>query len=448
MRERRLTIPVKFVFSLGDQTVNLVLNAMTLLYFRYLTDEIHFSGLLAGLVPWIGRIVDAFTDPAMGRISDRTRWRWGRRRPYLLMGCVPFGVSFALLWVDVPFASDLSRFAYYAAVYLIMSVAMSVCSVPYLALIPEMSRDYDERTSLNTWRAALAITGVFGAVGMSLLALRLGDDVRAWNLAAGIVAVWLILPWFAVHAVTWERPVDHSAPAMRLAEGLRVLWRHDTYRILSATFITGRIAIDVVSTMLIYYVSWVLGRRGDFEYVMIVFVGVVLVAMPFWLRLSRRLDKRSVFIAGVLWWAVAQAVIGFGGPEWPRWVVFAVAAFAGVGYAVADFMPWAMLPDVIDEDEVRTGERREGLYTGMFTFLRKIGGATAVLVIGGVLDLSGYDGSLEAQPGEALLAIRVLVALVPVALLLLSAWLARRYPLSREAHRALLAQLEARPAAR
>ena len=444
MREHRLTIPVKLVFSLGDQTVNTVLNAMTLLYFRYLTDEIHFSGLLAGAIPWIGRIVDAVTDPAMGRISDRTRWRWGRRRPYLLLGCIPFGVSFALLWVDVPFASNVSRFAYYAAAYVSMSIAMTMCSVPYLALIPEMSRDYDERTSLNTWRAALAITGVFSAVGMSLLALRLGDDVRAWNVAAGIVAVWLVLPWFAVYAVTWERPVDHGAPVMRLAEGLRVLWRHDTYRILSATYIAGRIAIDVVSTMLIYYVTWVLGRRGDFEYVMIVFVGVVLVAMPFWLRLARRLDKRSVFIAGVLWWAGAQTLIGFGGPEWPRWAIFAVAAFAGVGYAVADFMPWAMLPDVIDEDEVRTGERREGLYTGMFTFLRKIGGASAVLLIGGVLDLAGYDGSLEAQPAEALLAIRILVAVVPAALLLLSAWLARSYPLSREAHRALLAQLAAR----
>jgi GPH family glycoside/pentoside/hexuronide:cation symporter len=140
----------------------------------------------------------------------------------------------------------------------------------------------------------------------------------------------------------------------------------------------------------------------------------------------------------------AQLVIGFGGAEWPRGVIFALAAFAGAGYAAVDLMPWAMLPDAIDEDELATGERREGLYTGMFTFLRKIGGAIAVLGVGAALDLARYDGAAATQPPAALAAIRILVAVVPAALLVASILLTRGYPLGRERHARILAELETR----
>lgn len=446
---RRITLTTKIVYSLGDHTVNIVLSALTLVYLRYLTDVVHFSGTLAGAVPWIGRMVDAFTDPMMGRISDTTTWRSGRRRPYFLIGCVPFGVFFALLWLDVPIASTPARFAWYAGVYVMLSLAMTALSVPYLALIPEMSRNYDERTSLNTWRAGAGIVAVFFTLGMSALARMLGDDARAWSLAAAITSVWLVLPWLAVHRVSWERPVVSGSPApVRFGEAMRALSRHRSYRVLCAFYILGRIAVDIVSAMFFYYVAWVIGRREDFEVVMFTFLAAVILALPFWLALARRFDKKTVFIAGVLWWIGAQGVIYVGSPEWSRWVIFAVAAFAGVGYAVADLMPWAMLPDVIDEDEAATGERREGLYAGTFTLLRKIGGASAVLMVGIGLDLARYDGSAATQPESAIEAIRIMMALVPAGLLIATAWIARRYPLSREAHAAVLHSLQARAQSR
>ena len=112
-RGERISVATKVIYSLGDHTVNLVLAALTLLYVIFLTDIIGLRPALAGAVPWIGRAVDAFTDPLMGRISDLTPWKRGRRRPYFLIGAIPFGVSFALLWLDVPFGSQLGKFAYY-----------------------------------------------------------------------------------------------------------------------------------------------------------------------------------------------------------------------------------------------------------------------------------------------------------------------------------------------
>jgi sugar (glycoside-pentoside-hexuronide) transporter len=443
---RRLTAPIKVIYSLGDHTVNVVLTSMTLLYIRYLTDVVHFPAHLAGAVPLVGRFVDAFTDPLMGRISDHTRWRGGRRRPFMLLGCLPFGASFALLWWDVPIASDWTRFAYYASVYIVLSVAMTVVSVPYLALIPEMSRDYDERTSLNTYRAAAGLVAVFVTISMSVMARSRGDDAAAWAQAALVVSVWLVVPWLLVHRFTWERPLAAETPTVGIVEGLKLLARHRTYQHLCAIYIPGRIAIDLVSAMFFYYIAWVIGRREDFEQALGLFIVVVILALPFWLALARRFDKRAVLIAGMSWWIVAQAVIGLGGPDWPRWALFAVAAFAGVGYAVADFMPWAMLPDVIDEDERNTGQRREGLYSGMFTFLRKIGGALAIFLMGVSLRIAGYDGAADAQSDSAIGVMRVLMAVVPIAMLGISIWVARTYPLSREVHHAILAEIEARRA--
>jgi GPH family glycoside/pentoside/hexuronide:cation symporter len=440
-RPRELTVGVKAVYALGDHTVNVALSAVTLLYLRFLTDVAHFSGTLAGTILLVARVLDAFADPLMGRISDTTPWRAGRRRPWFLIGCVPFGLAFAAMWVAPPSPSQAASIAYYTGAFVAMSLAMTMVSVPYLALIPEMARSYDERTSLSTFRATGAIAGTFVAVGMSALARAWGDDVAAWGRAAALTAVWITLPWLAVHRVTWERPVAGGAAPERLRDALRVVGAHGTYQRLLWIYITGRVVLDVVSAVFFYYVAWVVGRRGDFELIMLLFLAAVVLAFPAWLRLAQRYDKHHVLIAGMVWWIGAQLVIGLGGPDWPRFAIFAMAAIAGAGYAAVDLMPWAMLPDAIDEDELATGERREGLYTGMFTFLRKIGGAAAVLCVGAALDVARYDGKAAAQPPEALAAIRILVAAVPAALLAASIWLARGYPLGRERHEAIRAEL-------
>ena len=139
----------KGVYATGDFTINTALSALSLVYAGYfLTQVAGLPGTLAGLVPLIGRFVDAFTDPAMGRLSDLTHLRAGRRRPYFLIGALPFGISFALLWTEPGIASVAGRFAYYTLVYCALSLSMTILAVPYLALLPEMATGYDDRTSL------------------------------------------------------------------------------------------------------------------------------------------------------------------------------------------------------------------------------------------------------------------------------------------------------------
>lgn len=436
----------KSTYALGDHTVNLVLSAASLLYFKFLMDHGGLSPLLAGLVVWIARIIDAFTDPAMGRISDTTRWRAGRRRPYFLIGAIPFGIFFALMWLSVPFESPLARFFYYSTVYAGVSLAMTCLSVPYLALIPEMATDYDERTSFNTYRAAAAVLGTLAAVAMKPVADALGGDAQAWAQSAAIAAVWITLPWLAVYAVSFERPEYRDRNRIGLLDGAKIVARHGTFRILASLYILARIAVDLIGAMfLLYFAHWI-GREEDFAPTLAMFLLIVVAVLPMWLALSRRFDKKSVFIFGLAWWSLLQVAIFMAQPDWPRWLMFTIPALAAIGYSVADLMPWAMLGDVIDEDELATGDRREGVYVGYFMFLRKVGGASAVLAIGVILEFTGFTGDVvrTEQSPLALQAIRVLTSLVPMALLLASIAIAARYPLSRAKHSQILESLRAR----
>ncbi|HEX2485499.1 MAG TPA: MFS transporter, partial [Myxococcota bacterium] len=413
----------KAVYALGDLTTNTAISALTLVYASYfLTQVAGLRGALAGLVPLVARGLDAFADPLMGRLTDATTWRAGRRRPYFLLGALPFGVGFAALWWTPPVESQAGLFAYYTVAYILVSLAMTVLSVPYLALIPEMALGYDARTSLNTYRSAGAILGTLAAIGIRPLADAFGGGAQGFVSAGALYGAALAAPWLLVHRVSFERPAFRTRGAEAdWRAALRAVLGHRTFTQLTSLYIFGRIAMDLVGALVILYVTHWIGRSGDFEKVMGVFLGCVLLALPFWLRLARRYDKAVVFVAGsLLWAAVSLFALSFG-PETPRAVIYVWAAAAAVGYAVVDIMPWAMVGDAIDEDDLAHGERREGLYNGVFTFLRKLGGAVGVFLVLSLLDLAGFQkvAEGESQPEAARQAIRWLTGLSPCLFLLL-----------------------------
>jgi len=442
-REERLPVATKAIFATGDLANNLALSSLSLVYLIFLTDVAGLRPALAGAVVWIARVVDGITDPAMGRISDHTRTRWGRRRPYLLAGALPFGFFFGLLWTT-PFAGQAQMFLYYSGVYIGLSLAATVLSVPYMALIPEMARGYDERTSLNTWRTAAAMTGVILAASLQPAAVALGGDAAAWATAGAIAAFAMILPWGPVVAVSRERTIAHEAVPVSLLRDLLDLLGHAHYRRLSALYIASRVALDVAGASLVYFMTYAIGRPQDFFPAILCLMLAAAASLPIWMAIARHREKHDIFMVGTAWWVAWLVVIAFATPEWPRWLIFVITAAVGAGYAVADLMPWAMVGEVVDEDELRTGQRREGLYNGAFTFLRKLGGATAIGLAGLLLDVAGYVPEGEVQPASALLAIRMLTALVPGLCLVAAIALAWRYPLGRRRHDEILAALSAR----
>ena len=444
--DARLTVLRKSAFGMGDFTVNTVLGALNMVFVTYFLIQV--AGLrpeLAGLVQLIGRTVDAFTDPAMGRLSDACRWRWGRRRPFFVLGALPFGASFALMWIDVSGWTQLEMFAYYTTLYVVLSVAMTVLSVPYLALQPELASGYDARTSLNAYRNFGSVLGTFAAaVGFRPVAELFGGGPGGFALAGLAYGVLMALPWFGVYAATWERP-DYQRRGVQLGfvDGVRLLARHRSFRQLTGMYLCGRISMDIIGAMLLIYFTFVLGRSEDFEIAMACFIGAVLVALPLWLLVAHRFEKSTLFVIGSAWWLTSFLALFFAEPGWPRWLALVIAPLGGIGFAMVDLMPWSMLGEVVDEDDLASGERREGVYNGFFMFLRKLGGSVAVWLVTLLLGAFGFAKG-EAPDAATLEAIRWITALGPALFLAASIWIARGYPLSRGVHSAILERLAAR----
>ena len=444
----RLTPARKSVYAMGDFTVNTVLVSLSMVYVTYFLTQV--AGLrpeLAGLVQLIGRGVDAFTDPMMGRISDLSRWKWGRRRPFFLLGALPFALTFALLWTT-PGGSQMELFAYYAALYVLLSVSMTVLSVPYLALLPEMAVGYDARTSLHTYRNYGSVFGISAAIAFRPLAEALGGGPSGYALAGALYGVGIALPWLAVYAVSWERPDFQSrATVLSFRQGVVLLARHASFRSLTGLYLCSRITMDIAGAMLILYFTFVVGRSGDFEFTMGLFLAAVVVSLPIWLAISRHTDKSTAFLIGSVWWFLSFGLIYMADPGWPRWLLIGLAPLGGIGFAVVDLMAWSMLGEVIDEDDLATGERREGVYNGAFMFVRKLAGSIAVALALAILGWLGFDKE-QQQSETVLMAIRLLTTAAPALFLAIAVAFAWSYPLTRARHAEIVTALAAREGGR
>jgi len=442
----RLGVVQKLALGSGDHAMTLTLSAISFVYFAFLTDVVGLRPALAGGVLWIGRLVDAFTDPLMGRISDATRSRLGRRRPYFLFGALPFAASFALLWLAPGFESQGARFAFCAASYVAYGLAATVLSVPYVAVLPELVTDYAERNSVNAYRSALVLLStLLAGSAFEPLTRAFGGGSRGFFETGVLFAIWAAWPWFWLFAVAHERSDFQRPRGMSALAGARALLRHANYLRLAGLYVCGRIAMDLVSLLLLFYFTHWLGRRTDFAPAIAIFILAAVAFLPAWLRLAERHDKRRIFQWGCAWWAGFMVLLAFLTPEYPpRWVAFGLILLAAGGYAVVEMMPWSMLGEVIDEDELACGERREGVYGGVLTWIRKLAGASAFAFTGFVLEWAGYQGQREQQPEAAREAIRWLTTLGPALFLLLAIWTARRYSLTRERHAEIRAELAAR----
>ena len=453
LTSEKVPLRTKLAFGAGDVGPAVATAIMSFFLLYFFTDVARLPPALASVILLVTKIWDAINDPLIGLLSDRVNTRWGRRRPWFLFGALPFGLAFLLLF-QVPQLSESGKFVYYLVVSLLLDTMFTVVNVPYTALTPELSRDYDERTSLNSYRFAFSIAGgLVAAVVHPIIvdAVAAGSDVQTgYAVSALIWAVVCTVPFFFAFWGTYERHTPEEAKALPFIESVKWTFRNRAFRYATGIYLLSWLVVQTVSTLIVYYLTYWLRRPEITPLVLLGVQGSAMIWLFIWSALSRRLGKREVYFIGMTAWIITSLALFIVQPDWPTWSVVALAALAGVGVAVAYLVPWAMLPDVIELDELETGRRREGAFYGLFVLLQKLGLALGLFVVGQVLSLTGYitppagaSAPIE-QPQSALLAIRVMMG--PAAALVLAAGMAlvARFPITRASHERTLRELARR----
>jgi GPH family glycoside/pentoside/hexuronide:cation symporter len=403
---------------------------------------------MAALAVFIGKSWDYINDPIMGYLADRTRTRWGRRRPYLIFGFIPFGLAFMMLWWRPPFESQWALVAYYAIAYFFYDGILTVVSMPYLALTPELTQDYDERTSLTSYRMFFSLFGGLVAFVVPLMiigTMRPENTDRVFMMAA-IFAAASAFPLLFTFFGTREKEVYSHREQPSLRESLRAVRKNRPFWFAVGIFLFTWTAIEIVQNILLFFLKYRMNLEAESDLVAgAVFITALLV-LPFWVWVSQKTDKRKAYIAGMFFFMAVMTVMIFIDPSLGFPVVVSLAAFAGVGISAVHVLTWAMIPDAVEVDELETGARHEGMFYALVTLFRKVASSIAIPLTLLVLDMSGFVSNADVQPASAVWAIRILIGPVPSILLLGGILFARFYPLSREMHAETREQIAARQA--
>jgi GPH family glycoside/pentoside/hexuronide:cation symporter len=429
----RLSWKTKLLYGCGDTGFSLTSTLIGAYLAIFLTDVAGLAPGLAAAALFIGRTWDYLNDPMVGYLSDRTRTRWGRRRPYLLFGALPFGLAFVLLWWRPPLHTALALTIYYALAYLVYDAASTFVGMPYLALTPELSADYDERTSLTSYRMFFSIFASLLSFTVPLLLIGAfrPENSRRVLLTGLLFGLASAVPLFLVFAGTRERREFSEARPPRLRESLKSVVSNRPFRLGMGIYVFTWIAVDLVQAIILYFLKYCVRRESQGDLILGAIFVAALPSLPLWNWLSRKWDKRVAFIVGVSFWTAVQLVIVSLGPSTPLAVLLGLCVLAGFGVGAAHVLPWSILPDAIEYNELKTGVRQEGTFYSVVTLAQKVASSISVPLCLLLLQLSGYRANQPEQSLATTRAIRLLMGVLPGVLLGLGTFCAARYPLGR-----------------
>ncbi len=465
-RAERLPFLTKLAYGAGELGPNMAGGLLILLQLKFLTDVAGLAPSLAGMVLLVGKIWDAVNDPLIGWLSDRTCSKWGRRLPWIIYSALPFACAQFLMWIvpglggNEPL-SQTALFWYYVIMAIAFNTLYTMVSLPYAALTPELSRNYDERTKISSFRQLFALGGVLGGqilAFMVLTGLQSQPITTQYIVMAGAVSIIMLVGLFICLAGIWNTVIKRASlyaavppdksKMLPVATQLRIALTNGPYLCVCAIYLCSWLAMQFTANILPFYVeSWLGLPASKFAMIALIVFGVAVLLLPLFAFIAARFGKRTAYFTGMVVWIAAQTGLFFLPPGHSA-LLYLLCVMAGFGVCVTYLIPNAMMPDTIELDELRTGQRREGIFYGLFVFLQKISLAIGTAILGFALDASGYikGGGIE-QPETALTAIRIAIGPLPAGALLVGLVFAWFYPITKSRHAQILAELAALKAA-
>lgn len=436
----------KFGWAFGQFAIASHMAIISVYLMYYLTEGHGVSAGLAGLVLLLPRIWNVVTDPLMGAISDRTRSRWGRRRPYLVAGALLWGAAFAAMFA-LPVQQDPTVTAiWFVAIYLVVNTGVTLYHVPYSAMAPEMTSDYDERLSLVGYKEMAARIAVLLAIAGAPLLLEAAETPAQGYRWIGLTFGGLIVvSGLVAFATTARAPAVAFQPQkMSLREQWNTLKQNRPLGILSLAYLFGNMASVAFSALLIYFITVVHGQSPALMGILYPLGALTSVVLtPVWAKIGARIGKREAcriaYIGLIICWLSPGLV-----PQGAVWALYLLMFVHGAFNAAAELLPNAMVPDTVEYDELNSGARREGTIYGAWIFVQQTGMALGGFVASLALVVLGYQSGVEQHPESVVTGLRWGFAAVPALMLLIAWWLVGKYDLSAERFATIQSQLAER----
>ena len=372
-------------YAVGDFGINLYfISAMTYLLYFY-TDVMGLSATAAAGVMALARTVDAVTDPVMGMIAERTRSRFGRLRPWLILGALPLGVI-TILTFTVPDLDANGKLWWAYTTYLLFGILYTVVTIPYSVLTASITSDYAARTKLSTWRMACAFTGGLtvsvGTMPFVGLFADPADGFQALMAVFAVIATGLLVTTFAT---TEERVTPAPEQQLTLKQSMQAVFLNTPLLIVIGIFSCGMLSFTVRQTLTVYYFSYNLERPDLISWYFGSTLSVMLVGLISVPSLAARFGKSGALMLGGLLTIVACLGFYATAPDALGWVFFwgCLVALGGTPVAV---LGWAMIPDTVEYAQWKLGVRADGSIYSMASFFQKlakaVGGAGVALALG------------------------------------------------------------------
>ncbi len=428
-------------YSIGDTGINFYFMASLTFALYFYTDVFGISAPVAASVLLVARVVDAVTDPLMGRIADLTRTRWGKFRPYLLIGPIPLGIVTVAMF-STPDLSPSGKIAWAYATYIGFSIAYTVVTIPYSALTAALTDDHAVRTKLSTVRMLCAMTGgMLVSILLPQLSTAFGSPQLGYPLVMGgfgILATLLI--WLSFAAT--EEHVGSGEPPPSLRHSLAACVRNPPLIVAIVMFTLGMFGFTIRQTVAPYYFKYNLGREDLLGLYFAATMPAMLLGLLLVPRLAARFGKAGGMAIGA--GLTALSALGLYATPYERLdLVFFWSVVGAVGGAPIAVLGWAMIPDTVEYAQWKTGARAEGAVYSTASFFQKLGKALGGAGAGLALGLAGFLAN-QVQTPESLWAILALLTLAPATIMVGVAIASCFYRLDAETHARILSELKQR----
>lgn len=414
----------------------------------YYANELGVGLTLVGAVFMIARFWDMFTDPMLGVLSDKYPTRWGRRRHWMVLGTPIMTVAVILIMFPTSIIGEQVSATYLLGSLFLLYLGFTLLEISHTSWGAELSTDYHERSLIQGWRQFLSLTGVVIVLTIPAVMEQIGFALSTGTMVAAMGwYIVFLLPLTVILAVgvVGEKPAQPVEP---------IGWRKAIELVFQNKYMARILLADLLIAtpgairggIYFFYVSAVIQMPEWRAIIMLSYFFAGPIAVPLWIRISRRIGKHQACAFGVLLHALVTAsylIPGKGDA-----VLFAVLFFAsGVVYGGVPFLLRSITADIIDADKLESGQDRAGLFYSLITMTSKVGGAIGIGIAYPLLDLVGFNPS-GTNDQAAIDGLRYVFAFLPLFTELLVVWIVYRFPLDEARQRELRAQIEASEARR